>query len=240
MFHQLQPTVRFGGAVRAIAFINLGLCVIILLILCREPGRRAPKARMYIDPRGFKERTFGLFAIGLLFQFLAYYIPSFYIPSNATSRLGTTKEFAFYLLAISNTGSFFGRILPYILGSRVKPIQVLVFWDAPGVVVLFAWIGVTTTAGFVVWCICWGFISGVLVTAPAASIPHAMLSPSLDVIGARLGMSWSSGRPDWWSDCRSSGRCCGSPLSACSSFGGSDHGGRCSFLDLALNICMEV
>lgn len=192
MFHQLQPAVGFGWAVRAIAFINLGLCVVILMILCRKPGRRAPKARMYIDPRAFKERSFGLFAIGLFFQFLAYYIPLFYIPSYATSRLGTSEEFAFYLLAISNAGSFFGRVLPYILGSRVKPIQVLVFWDTAGVVVLFAWIGVTTTAGFIVWCIVWGFISGVLVTAPAASIPHPMLSPSLDVIGARLGMSWST------------------------------------------------
>ncbi|KAF4628518.1 hypothetical protein G7Y89_g9635 [Cudoniella acicularis] len=191
MFRRLTPTVGFGWAVRAIAFVNLGVSIPTLFILCRKPGTRAPKARTVIDPRAFREPIFGTFVIALFFQFLAYYIPLFYITTYARVKVGTTVDFAFYLLAISNGASFFGRTLPYLLGSRVTPIQILIFWDTVGIILLFSWISVRTTAGMVVWTIAWGFLSGVLVTAPAASTAHPTLSPSLDVIGARLGMSWA-------------------------------------------------
>jgi MFS family permease len=191
MFRKLTPTVGFGWAVRTIAFVNLAVSIPTLIILCRKPGTRAPKARMVMDPRAFREPIFGTFVIALFFQFLAYYIPLFYITTYSRVRVGTSIDFAFYLLAILNAASFFGRTLPYLLGSRVTPIQVLIFWDSVGILLLFSWIAVKSMAGMVVWTIAWGFLSGVLVTAPAASTAHPTLSPSLDVIGARLGMSWA-------------------------------------------------
>ncbi|KAI1406990.1 major facilitator superfamily domain-containing protein [Hypoxylon sp. FL1857] len=192
MFRRLAPTAGFGWAVRAIAFVNLAISIPALYILCRKPGTRAPKARAVMDPRAFREPVFGTFVIALFFQFLAYYIPLFYLTTYARVRVGTSVDFAFYLLAISNGASFFGRTMPYLLGGRVSPIQILIFWDAVGIVLLFSWIAVTSTGGMVVWTIAWGFLSGVLVTAPAASTSHPTLSPSLDVIGARLGMSWAT------------------------------------------------
>ncbi len=190
MFRKLTPDVGFGWAVRAIAFVNLGVSIPTLIILCRKPGARAPKARMVMDPRAFREPIFGTFVIALFFQFLAYYIPLFYITTYARVKVDTGVDFAFYLLAISNAASFFGRTMPYLLGTRVTPIRILIFWDAVGILLLFSWIAVRSTGGMVVWTIAWGFLSGVLVTAPAASTAHPTLSPSLDVIGARLGMSW--------------------------------------------------
>ncbi|KAL9085922.1 MAG: hypothetical protein Q9165_007405 [Trypethelium subeluteriae] len=192
MFRRLSPGSGFGWAVRAIAFVNLGISIPTLIILCRKPGTRAPKARMVMDPRAFREPIFGMFAAALFFQFLAYYIPLFYLTTYARTKVHTGTNFAFYLLAISNAASFFGRTMPYLLGARVTPIQILIFWDAVGIILLFSWISVSSTAGMVVWTIAWGFLSGVLVTAPAASTSHPTLSPSLDVIGARLGMSWAT------------------------------------------------
>jgi MFS family permease len=192
VFRRLTPAVGFGWAVRAIAFVNLGVTIPTLSILCRKPGTRAPKARMVIDPRAFREPIFGTFVIALFFQFLAYYIPLFYLTTYSRVRVQTGVDFAFYLLAISNAASFFGRTLPYLLSSRVTPIQILIFWDLVGILLLFTWITVESTGGMVVWTIAWGFLSGVLVTAPAASTAHPTLSPNLDVIGARLGMSWAT------------------------------------------------
>ncbi|KAF2181512.1 MFS monocarboxylate transporter [Zopfia rhizophila CBS 207.26] len=195
MFRKLTPSVGFGWAVRSIAFVNLGVTIPTLMILCRKPGTRAPKARAVMDPRAFREPIFGTFVIALFFQFLAYYIPLFYITTYAIVKVDTTEDFGFYLLAISNAASFFGRTLPYmlgLLGLPITPIQILIFWDAVGIVLLFSWTAVSSTGGMVVWSIAWGFLSGVLVTAPAASTSHPTLSPSLDVIGARLGMSWAT------------------------------------------------
>ncbi|RYP00178.1 hypothetical protein DL765_010910 [Monosporascus sp. GIB2] len=192
MFRRLAPQLGFPWAVRAIAFVNLAISIPTLIILCRKPGVRSPKAKMVMDPRGFCEPIFGTFVIALFFQFLAYYIPLFYLTTYAAVKLKTGVDFAFDLLAISNAASFFGRTVPYLLGTRVTPIQILIFWEAVGIMLLFSWTAVDSAAGMVVWTVAWGFLSGVLVTAPAASTAHPTLSPSLDVIGARLGMSWST------------------------------------------------
>ncbi|KAI1162673.1 MFS general substrate transporter [Nemania serpens] len=192
MFRRLAPQVGFAWAVRSIAFVNLGVSIPTLIILCRKPGVRSPKAKMIMDPRGFFEPVFGTFVVALFFQFLAYYIPLFYLTTYAVVKLHTSVNFAFDLLALSNAASFFGRTVPYVLGSRIKPIQTLIFWEAVGIILLLSWTAVTTVPGMVVWTVAWGFLSGVLVTAPAASTAHPTLSPSLDVIGARLGMSWST------------------------------------------------
>ncbi|KAI8949872.1 major facilitator superfamily domain-containing protein [Xylaria longipes] len=192
MFRRLVPQLGFSWAVRSIALVNLAISIPTLIILCRKPGVRSPKAKMIIDPRGFCEPVFGTFVIALFFQFLAYYIPLFYLTTYAAVKLKTGKDFAFDLLAVSNAASFFGRTMPYLLGTRISPIQILIFWEAVGIVLLLSWTAVDTVTGMVIWTVAWGFLSGVLVTAPAASTAHPTLSPSLDVIGARLGMSWST------------------------------------------------
>jgi MFS family permease len=195
MFRRLAPQVGFGPAVRAIALASAVMSVPTLLIYCRRPGVRSPTARMIVDPRGFAEPVFGTFVAALFFQFLAYYIPLFYLTTYAAVKLHTGIDFAFDLLAISNAASFFGRTVPYLFagaGGRVTPIQILISWEAVGIALLFGWMAVTSVRAMVVWTVTWGFLSGVLVTAPAASTAHPTLSPSLDVIGARLGMSWST------------------------------------------------
>ena len=108
------------------------------------------------------------------------------------TSLHTTEDLAFYLLAVTNAGSFFGRISPLVLGNVVGPIQSLMLWSGVGAVMLFVWISIRNIPGFIVFCVIWGFVSGVLVTAPPAAVAHRALSPSLDVIGTRLGMSWMS------------------------------------------------
>ncbi|KAJ5087788.1 major facilitator superfamily domain-containing protein [Penicillium angulare] len=192
LFRRLAPQLGFTRAVQTIAFVNLAVSIPTLLILCHKPGTRSPKAKMVMDPRGFCEPVFGAFVIALFFQFLAYYIPLFYLTTYASVRLKTSRDFAFDLLAVSNAASFFGRTIPYLLGTRVTPIQILIFCEGAGIAVLLGWITVTSKPAMVVWTVAWGFLSGVLVTAPAASTAHPTLSPSLDVIGARLGMSWST------------------------------------------------
>ncbi len=59
MFRRLAPQLGFAWAVRAIAFLNLAVSIPTLVILCRRPGVRSPKARMVIDPQAFCEPVFG-------------------------------------------------------------------------------------------------------------------------------------------------------------------------------------
>ena len=189
MFRKLQPQIGFGWTVRVLGFIALAFSILVCLILGRHKGV-ARKARSLLDKTAFKESTFICWVFSLFFFFLAYYIPLFFIVSYSRWALGTSEDFAFYMLAVVNGSSILGRTLPYMLGQRVKPIHTLLFSGVVGAILLFSWIAVKTKAAYVVWCVLWGFVAGVLVTAPTSTTAHPVLSPSMGVVGTRLGMSW--------------------------------------------------
>ena len=161
------------------------------MIIAQQETPKPSQPRSLVDPRAFTEMPFLFLSLALFFIFISFYVPLFYIPSYATFKLKTSDDFAFYLLAITNAGSFFGRTTPYLLSKYLGPIEILVFWAFTAVVLLFAWIGILNVPGFIVFSALWGFVSGVLVTAPIAVVAHPAISPSLSVIGLRLGMCWS-------------------------------------------------
>ena len=193
MLRRLVPAVGFPWAVRAVALVNLILSTIALaIILPRRPpptGRR----RAILDLRAFRELDFMLFALALLFNYVAFYIPAFYLPVIATKALGQSQDFAFESLAFVSVGSFFGRTIPMLAASRVGSVQVYLVATLAAVVVLFSWTAVQDVAGFVVWSVAFGLISGALVAAPSAAISHPVLAPSMGVIGTRLGILWMFG-----------------------------------------------
>ncbi|EXJ68916.1 uncharacterized protein A1O5_07848 [Cladophialophora psammophila CBS 110553] len=192
MFRRLQPQIGYGWTVRCIGFINLAFAVVICLILGRHKKDGGGQARSLWDLTALREPIFLLWTTSLFFLFLAYYIPLFFIVSWARWELDTSEDMAFYMLAILNGGSFLGRTFPYLLGQRVKPVYTLIFSAILGTVLLFSWIAIHSSAAFIVWCILWGFVAGVLVTAPTSTMPHPVISPNMSVIGTRMGMSWSA------------------------------------------------
>ncbi|KIW91709.1 uncharacterized protein Z519_07677 [Cladophialophora bantiana CBS 173.52] len=192
MFRRLQPQIGYGWTVRCIGFINLAFAVFICLILGRHRKDGGGQARPLWDLTALREPIFLLWTASLFFLFLAYYIPLFFIVSWARWELDTSEDMAFYMLAILNGGSFLGRTFPYLLGQRVKPVYTLIFSAILGTVLIFSWIAIHSSVAFIVWCVLWGFVAGVLVTAPTSTMPHPVISPDMSVIGTRMGMSWSA------------------------------------------------
>ncbi|KAL2871702.1 major facilitator superfamily domain-containing protein [Aspergillus lucknowensis] len=189
MFRQLQPRIGFPWTVRSIAFINLVLAIFTCAVLCRRPGEKIG-ARSLIEKKAFKDIPFMLFSVSLTCVMLAYWIPLFYVASYARTVLETTRSLSFYMVAIINGASAFGRTVPYLLGSRVPPICILLFCTAGSAVAMFTWIPATNTPGFIVWSCYWGFLTGVLVTAPTSIISHPALCPNMKMLGTRMGMMW--------------------------------------------------
>ncbi|RHZ67337.1 putative MFS monocarboxylate transporter [Aspergillus thermomutatus] len=193
MFRQLQPRIGFPWTVRSIGFINLFLAIITCLILCRKPGRKT-RARSMIEWRAFADLPFMLFSTSLTCVMLAYYIPLFYVPSYARTQLHTTRSLSFYMVAIINGASAFGRVVPYLLSAYIPPIAILLLGVAGSALAMFTWIAATNLPGFIVWACYWGFLSGVLVTAPTAIIGHPALCPDPNYLGTRMGMMWGISR----------------------------------------------
>ena len=190
MLRRLQPTIGFPWAVRAIALVTLVLALLALAIILPNRPQRASRRRDLLNLRAFREPSFALFSLALLFNYVAFYIPPFYVPTFARVVLRQSQNFAFDGLVFVSVGSFFGRTVPMLAANRVGSMQVYLAATAAAIAVLFAWIAVHTVAGFVVFCIMYGLVSGVLIAAPSAAVSHPVLSPSMDVIGTRMGTCW--------------------------------------------------
>ncbi|GKZ80356.1 hypothetical protein AnigIFM56816_004576 [Aspergillus niger] len=192
LFRQVQPIINFAWSVRCIAFINLFLVLITCAILCRRPGKKT-RTRSLIELKALTHLPFMLLSLSMTCVMLAYYVPIFYIATYARSALNTPTSLSFYLVSITNGASAFGRTVPYFLasgGTRIKPIFILIAFVAAAAVAMFTWIATTNTAGFIVWACYWGFVSGVLVTAPTSIVAHKAFCPDSDFLGTRMGMMW--------------------------------------------------
>ncbi|KAJ5669787.1 hypothetical protein N7462_010857 [Penicillium macrosclerotiorum] len=189
MFRQLQPRIGFPWAVRCIGFVTLLMAIVACGILCRQPALKT-RARSLIDRAAFCEVPFMMFSISLICVMLAYYVPIFYVASYARTVIHTTRSLSFYMVAIVNGSSVFGRIVPYLLVAYVKPVAILIFCVAASAIAMFTWIAVSNIPGFIVWACYWGILSGVLVTGPTSIVAHPVFCQNPNYMGTRLGMMW--------------------------------------------------
>ncbi|TVY94412.1 Aspyridones efflux protein [Lachnellula willkommii] len=186
VFHKLQPQIGFAWATRIIAFIALAtLLVSILIMKTRLPPPET--SRRMIDPAALRSLPYMVFNIGLFFAFAGLYIPFFYAITYAELHLGIKEDLSFYMLAVLNGASVFGRILPGLLADRFGSLQVITAASLISGVVAFCWLAVDNLGGLVVFCIVYGFISGAVVSLPATVV--AGFAPGLHLVGTWIGMS---------------------------------------------------
>ncbi|KIM75826.1 hypothetical protein PILCRDRAFT_78516 [Piloderma croceum F 1598] len=187
VFHQLQPKIGFGWVTRVIAFIALATLGICLVTMKR---RVTPAARQkLLDMQAWKEIPYTLFTIGEFLGFLGLYIPFFYISSYALKKTHASEELAFYFVPILNTASLFGRIIPNFLADKTSPLNMLIPCSLISAILALCWITIDDVAGLAVFCILYGFFSGMFVSLPPSTV--VSLSPDLKQVGTHMGMSFS-------------------------------------------------
>lgn len=147
------------------------------------------KSRTLFDPSAVREPLFVSFSLGLFLAFIGIYFPFFFVPAHAVRILNTSESLAFYLLAVLNAGSVFGRIVPGLVADRFGSMNVLLPCTIIAGVLAFAWLGIHNLAGLVIFCILYGFFSGAIVSLPPTVVAH--LSPDMSLLGTRMGMSFS-------------------------------------------------
>ena len=111
MLQKLIPMVGFAWATRILGFIVLALLVLAnLLIRSRLPRKKYEAASVLPDLAVFKDPIFSLVTLGLFLMEWGIFVPITYITSYAVSH-GASTALGFQILALLNTGSFFGRAL---------------------------------------------------------------------------------------------------------------------------------
>ncbi|GJD03040.1 MFS monocarboxylate transporter [Colletotrichum higginsianum] len=186
----LLPRVGFPWATRVIAFVSLATNAFAFAVLReRKPGRRR---RVMLDLSAYRNVSFVVFSVAMFFNFFSYMAPIYYLQQYSLTHglagqgASDTSGLAYYLVAILNAGSIFGRLFPAWLAGRCGPINVLLGVSVSVATVALCWLGVSTGAGSVAFALAYGFASGGLVSLPPTVV--STLVPDLGLHGTWLGM----------------------------------------------------
>ncbi|KAJ4305390.1 hypothetical protein N0V90_000921 [Kalmusia sp. IMI 367209] len=188
VFHKLLPQIGFAWTTRVIGFIILGTMVI--PNTCMRLRVLPAKSRSLLDLNAFTIPAYAFMVVGFFIGFMSLYMPFFYGQVYALQTHITNANLGFYLLAIMNSTSVFGRIIPNYLADKLGPFNVIIPCALITGVLCFCFISVTSAAGIIVLMGFYGFFSGTFVSLPPTIIVHLSLNER-GKIGTRLGQSFA-------------------------------------------------
>lgn len=186
IFRRLQPEIGFGWASRVIGFVALATLVISIVTL--RPRLPPNKGRAMFDSNAFCSVPFTLFSIAGFVLFTGLYIPIFYIIVYAQKHANVNDDMSFYLLAILNAASFFGRVIPGLLADRFGSLESMIVCTIVVTAFGYAWMAIHNLGGLIVFSIIYGFFSGAAVSLPSAVI--AGIVPEMRLVGTWMGISF--------------------------------------------------
>ncbi|KAL7940418.1 major facilitator superfamily domain-containing protein [Trichoderma barbatum] len=189
IFRQLQPRIGFEWTTRAMAFIMLATLMIPITVMRAKSFPSMP--RPWVDPKVLRNIPFVLFTVAEFFGFMGMYIPFYYISSYGAGKNIVDLNVAFYLLAIMNASSVFGRIVPNFFADTVGPLNISMPFCLVCAVIAFCWTSVSSVGGVIVFCISYGFFAGTFVSMAGPAL--ASLSTDMSLVGTHIGMSFSFG-----------------------------------------------
>lgn len=160
LFESTLPKLGFAWTVRVLAFFMLSsyLIAIPLLLAGAQNGKSlsSGRKRKLFDKDALKDLPFWSYSMVTFTTFMAYLVPYFYMPAYAQSVLGVSASKASLTLIASQAASVPGRLSAALAANYFG---VMVAWTgcaAISGIVCFAWIGVNSYAGFVVFCAFYG------------------------------------------------------------------------------------
>ncbi|KAF1948063.1 MFS general substrate transporter [Clathrospora elynae] len=187
VFHKLLPQIGFAWTTRVLGFMILATMVLPNIIM--RPRVLPAKSRSLLDLRAFLSPAYSLQVAGFFIGFTGLYLPFFYAQVYALKRQITNENLAFYLLAIMNALSVFGRILPNIFADKIGPLNVVIPCCLISGILCISFIAVSSSAGIIVLMAFYGFFSGSFVSLPPTIIVH-LSTDARHKIGTRLGQSF--------------------------------------------------
>ncbi|KAI9147459.1 Fujikurins efflux protein [Paramyrothecium foliicola] len=185
MISRLIPQVGFPWAMRAAAFLIMGLLIIAnFTVASRLPPDPKPISRQIILGPFFDTKLM-LVNIGFLLMTFGVFIPMNYIAVESI-RHGSSPELAHYLIATLNAGSLFGRIFAGVVADAVGPYNTFVAVSSlAGILVLALYIPTASIAAFFVFSVLFGFTTGAYIALLAPLV--VKISP-LSESGYRIGL----------------------------------------------------
>jgi predicted MFS family arabinose efflux permease len=148
------------------------------------------KSRSLLDLRAFLIPAYALDVSGFSIGFVGLYMPFFYAQVYTIERNIASGDLAFYLLAIMNATSTFGRIIPNFAADKFGPFNIVIPFAVVTSVLCYCFMAVSSSAGIIVLMAFYGFFSGAFVSLPPAII-MSLSQNERGKIGTRLGQSFA-------------------------------------------------
>ncbi|KAH8693639.1 putative monocarboxylate transporter [Talaromyces proteolyticus] len=189
VLYRLIGPIGFPWAVRTVAFIALGTFIIPVIVM--KQRIKPPKPRALIDWSAFTDAPYITFALALLIVFIGNSVLIFYISYYPINKGFTNSSLGFYMVAIFNAASIFGRIAPNAVSDRIGVFNMFVPMALILSITVFCMLGVNNAAGMIVEAVVTGFFSGVIVALPP--VCFAMLTKNKALIGTRIGQGFAIG-----------------------------------------------
>ncbi|KAF5378329.1 hypothetical protein D9615_008721 [Tricholomella constricta] len=182
----LIPIVGFPWTMRIIGFILLlALGCANLTVRRRLPPSNLPGGLLNLN--AFKSAPFTIYCLSAFFCFLGVYTLLTYVSVSAL-ELGISDSLSFYLVAIANASSLFGRFASGSLADRFGPANVMIPFTAAAGILTYAWPFARAKESLIAVVVLYGFSSGAYVSL--LSNPMMELGETHD-LGRRLGMFMS-------------------------------------------------
>ncbi|KAK9237009.1 MFS general substrate transporter [Lipomyces kononenkoae] len=179
----LYSRLGFGWGVRVIAFVVFAL----LCIACMLVKERLPHRHGAFFAKAFLQPSYTVFTAGVFLAMWGMWVPFFYLSSYAIEQTHFSDTLAFYLLAIMNAASLFGRIIPGFVADRFGRLNIFIFIVAATGIIELCWPKTTSHAGLIVWTIFFGFFSGAVISLFSAGF--AQITPDPHMIGTYIGQA---------------------------------------------------
>jgi predicted MFS family arabinose efflux permease len=164
------------------------MTTLLVPLVVMRPMSYASKPRSLFDKSSFTDLPYILFGFGIFFGYMGIYVVMFYIELYAMGRAHMTFSLAFYLLALVNAGSSFGRILPNFAADYVGPLNMQTVFSACAAILSLPLVAIRNVPGILSFCVLYGFFTGTFVSLPAPTT--ASLPKDMSTLGGRMSMAF--------------------------------------------------
>ncbi|KAG1756874.1 MFS general substrate transporter [Suillus paluster] len=184
---KLIPSVGFKWSMRVFGCI-LAATLGIANILMKRRLRPANVSGGLFNLKAFRNKAYAVFCISGIMAFLGLYTELTYISVSAVA-IGVSKNISFYILAIANASSTFGRVSAGLIADRVGPLNTMAAFTAVAGITTVAWPFAKNESQLIVITVINGFSAGgyvALFTAPAVAMGEIedCRAPSPPISGA--------------------------------------------------------
>lgn len=186
VLYRLIDRIGFPWSVRVIGFIALGTLVVLIAVMRMRV--KVPKARAFVDWSAFTDMPYMVFVVATLIGFMGLSIVLFYLSYDAEEWSITDTRMAFYIIAIFNAASTFGRAASNTLSDKTGPFNLLAPCAFITGVLILCLIVIRSEAAIIVVPVLTGFFSGVFIAVPPVSF--VTLIKDKTRVGTRMGMGF--------------------------------------------------